>query len=200
MADRGAGVGSLPNALGLARIAATPVVIWGVVADVPGAALAAAIVFAAAGATDFLDGVIARARGQVTPLGTFLDLAADKVLVAGTLVALVEVDLLPAWIAATILIREFVVQAVRQLAATVDVVMGARRIGKVKTFLTLLGMLVLILARDAQAGGPLAATGLGPTLVLVGAWLMVVATLVTVVSGWLYLRAAGPILRGRDVT
>jgi len=188
---------TLPNLLGVARIAATPVVMILALSDAPGTGLAAAILFAAAAATDFLDGRIARARNQVSPLGVFLDLAADKVLVAGMLVALVEVDLLPSWIAATILIREFVVQAVRQLAAAEDVVIAARGFGKAKTLLTLAGILVLLLARDAVTGGPMAAAEAGPVLLVIGAWLMVVATVVTVVSGWLYLRAAWPILTGQ---
>ncbi|MGH2428318.1 MAG: CDP-diacylglycerol--glycerol-3-phosphate 3-phosphatidyltransferase [Candidatus Limnocylindria bacterium] len=188
---------TLPNILGLARIAATPIVIVLALAGWPGAGLGAALLFGLAAATDYLDGRIARARGLVSPLGVFLDLAADKVLVAGALVALVEVDLLPTWIVATILIREFVVQAVRQLAAAEDVVIAARSLGKAKTALTLLGIFVLLLARDALTGGPLAGTDPGPMLAVAGAWLMLAATLITVLSGYLYLRAAWPILVGR---
>lgn len=188
---------SLPNVLGLVRIGAAPLVVLLVLAGAPGAGLAAALIFAAAASTDYLDGRIARARDLVSPLGIFLDLAADKVLVAATIVALVEVDLLPTWIVATILIREFVVQAIRQLAAAEDVVIAARSLGKAKTALTLLGIFVLLLARDAITGGPLAATDAGSTLVAGGFWLMVLATAVTVVSGWLYLRAAWPLLLGR---
>ena len=65
---------------------------------------------------------IARARGQVSPLGIFMDLTADKVLVAGVLVAMVEVELLPTWMVALLLIRELVVQGVRQVAASSSVV------------------------------------------------------------------------------
>ena len=118
MADRPTTLTTLPNLLGVIRIAATPVVIGLALLGTPGAGLAAAVIFTLAALTDVLDGRIARARDQVSPLGVFLDLAADKVLVAGALVVLVEVDLLSSWIAAAILVREFVVQAVRQLAAT----------------------------------------------------------------------------------
>lgn len=196
MADHAGSLATLPNLLGLSRIAATPVVLVLALAGWPGSALAAAILFSAAALTDVADGRIARARGQVSPLGVFLDLAADKVLVAGSLVVLVELGLLPAWIAATILIREFVVQAVRQLAAASDVVIAARGLGKLKTFLTLFGMLVLLLARDAQTGGPMAALDPSNFLPTAGVWLMVLATVITVASGWLYLRAAWPILTG----
>jgi CDP-diacylglycerol---glycerol-3-phosphate 3-phosphatidyltransferase len=195
MAERPTTLTTLPNLLGVIRIAATPVVIGLALLDAPGAGLAAAIIFTLAALTDVLDGRIARARGQVSPLGVFLDLAADKVLVAGALVVLVEVDLLSSWIAAAILVREFVVQAVRQLAATEDMVIAARGWGKAKTLLTNSGVLLLLLARDAATGGPM--QGIGPQLVLAGTAVMLLAAVVTIVSGWLYLRGAWPILTGR---
>ena len=104
--------------------------------------------------TDYFDGRIARARGQVSPLGIFLDLTADKVLVAGVLIAMVEVGLLPTWIVATLLVRELVVQGVRQLAASASVVISARGLGKWKAFGTNVAIGVLLLAFDAQTGGP----------------------------------------------
>jgi CDP-diacylglycerol--glycerol-3-phosphate 3-phosphatidyltransferase len=125
-----------------------------------------------------------------------MDLAADKVLVAGVLIAMVEANLVPTWIAATILIREFVVQAVRQLAAAEDVVISARALGKAKTLTTLAGLGLLFLAADAMTGGPMAATGAGTALELIGFWLLVLATVLTVVSGLAYLRGAWPILIG----
>jgi CDP-diacylglycerol---glycerol-3-phosphate 3-phosphatidyltransferase len=190
---------SLPNLLGLARIAATPVVIALLLYPFPGGGLVAFAVFALAASTDFVDGRIARARGEVTPLGVFMDLTADKVLVAGVLVAMVEVDLLPTWLVALLLIRELVVQGVRQLAASADVVISSRRLGKGKTFATLLGMGLLLLAFDAASGGPIARTELGPLLRVVGGWTMVIATMLSVASGWGYIRGALPLLLGREV-
>jgi CDP-diacylglycerol--glycerol-3-phosphate 3-phosphatidyltransferase len=172
-----------------------------VLLDGAGTDLAAAVIFFVAGVTDLLDGRIARSRNQVTPLGVFMDLAADKVLVAGVLIAMVEVDLVPTWIAATILVRELVVQAVRQLAAAESVVISARALGKAKTLTTLGGMFILLLAADALTGGPLSSTGAGDALHAVGFWMLVVGTVLTVVSGLLYLRGAWPILTGgRTVT
>jgi CDP-diacylglycerol---glycerol-3-phosphate 3-phosphatidyltransferase len=187
----------LPNLLSLGRLAATPVVIVLLLLGFPGSGLWAAIIFALASITDFVDGRLARARGLVSRLGVFLDLAADKVLVAGVLIALVELGAVPTWIAATIVIREFVVQAVRQLAATEDVVIAARRLGKAKTVATLVGIFVVILALDASTGGPLASLGIAAGLSVAGFWLMVVATAMTVVSGLDYLRAALPSLASR---
>ena len=121
----------------------------------------ALVLFCLAALTDFLDGWVARARGEVSPLGVFMDLTADKVLVGGVLVAMVEVGLLPTWMVATILVRELVIAGVRQMAAAENVVIPARALGKAKTLTTLVGMAVLLLAHDALTGGPLAATGIG---------------------------------------
>lgn len=195
-ARRPARISSPANVLGIVRIAATPVVIALMLLDVPGLGMAAFVVFVIAAVTDFLDGWIARARDEVSPLGVFMDLTADKVLVAGVLVAMVEVDLLPTWIVATILIRELVIAGVRQAAAAADVVIAARGLGKAKTLTTLTGMAILLLAHDAWTGGPMAA--LDPSLLAAaGFWLMVFATVLTVISGWDYLRGALPLLRGR---
>jgi len=190
-------IGSLANMLGIARIAATPVVIVLILVGTPGLGIVAAVLFLLAALTDFLDGWVARARGEVSPLGVFMDLTADKVLVGGVLVAMVEVGLLPTWIVATIVVRELVIAGVRQAAAAEAMVIPARALGKAKTLTTLVGMEVLLLAHDALTGGPLAGTGMGAGIQAVGFWLMVLATALTLVSGWDYLRGALPLLRGR---
>jgi CDP-diacylglycerol--glycerol-3-phosphate 3-phosphatidyltransferase len=190
-------IGSPANLLGIARILATPIVIGLMLVASPGLGSVAFILFCLAAVTDFLDGRVARARGEVSPLGVFMDLTADKVLVGGVLVAMVEVGLLPTWMVATIIVRELVIAGVRQMAAAEDVVIAARALGKAKTLTTLIGMAILLLAYDARTGGPVAATGIGPGTELVGYWLMVVATVLTLVSGWDYLRGALPMLRGQ---
>ncbi|HEX2766975.1 MAG TPA: CDP-diacylglycerol--glycerol-3-phosphate 3-phosphatidyltransferase [Candidatus Limnocylindria bacterium] len=198
MAERGAArLTTLPNLLGIARVAATPIVMVLLLVDGAGTDLAAAVLYLLAALSDIADGWIARRRDQVTPFGVFMDLAADKVLVAGVIIAMVQVDLVPAWIAATILVREFVVQAVRQLAAAEDVVISARALGKAKTLAINLGLFVLLLASDAATGGPMAGTsGLEP----IGFWILVAGTALGVVSGLAYLRGAWPILVGRGAT
>jgi len=189
-------IGSPANLLGIARIAATPVVIALLLIGTPGLGIVAVVLFFVAALTDFFDGWVARARDEVSPLGVFMDLTADKVLVGGVLVAMVEVGLLPTWMVATILVRELVIAGVRQMAAAENVVIAARPLGKAKTLTTLAGMALLLLAFDATTGGPMAGTGLGPTIEAIGRWTMVVATALTVVSGWDYLRGALPLLRG----
>ena len=193
---RPARIGSPANLLGIARILATPIIVALMLIGSPGLGIVALVLFCLAAFTDFLDGWVARSRGEVSPLGVFMDLTADKVLVAGVLVAMVEVGLLPTWMVATILVRELVIAGVRQMAAAENVVIAARALGKAKTLTTLIGMAVLLLAYDAFTGGPLAATGIGSGAEAVGFWLMVVATVLTVVSGWDYLKGALPLLRG----
>jgi CDP-diacylglycerol---glycerol-3-phosphate 3-phosphatidyltransferase len=189
---------TLPNMLGLARIAATPVVVLLLLLPFPGAGLLAFVIYAVAASTDYLDGRIARARNQVSALGVFLDLTADKVLVAGVLIAMVEVGVLPTWIVATLLIRELVVQGVRQVAASASVVIGARRLGKWKAFATNVAIGVLLLAFDAQTAGPMAELMDAGALHAIGYWLAVLATALAVISGIAYLRGALPMLLGRE--
>ena len=189
---------TLPNMLGLARIAATPIVVLLLLLPFPGAGLIGFAVYVVAATTDYLDGRIARARDQVSPLGVFLDLTADKVLVAGVLVAMVEVDLLPTWIVATLLIRELVVQGVRQVAASASVVIAARRLGKWKAFVTNVAIGVLLLAFDAQTGGPVGHLVEAGVIQSIGFWLAIFATALAVVSGVAYLRGALPMLLGRE--
>lgn len=194
---RPARIGSVANLLGVGRIAATPVVVALMLIGAPGLGFVAFVLFAVAAWTDFLDGWVARRRDEVSPLGVFMDLTADKVLVAGVLVAMVEVGLLPTWIVATILVRELVIAGVRQMAAAERVVIAARALGKAKTLTTLAGMALLLLGYDAATGGPTQATGVGDLILAAGWWLMVVAVGLTLVSGWDYLRGALPMLRGR---
>jgi len=196
--DRSARVTTLPNLLGLGRILATPVVMAMLLLPFPGAGLIGFAVFTVAAGTDWFDGRIARSRGQVSPLGVFMDLTADKVLVAGVLIAMVQVDLLPAWIVAVLVIRELVVAGVRQLAASANVVIAARGLGKWKAFATNVAIAVLLLAYDGLKDGPVAQLDFTVELQLIGAWLALMAALLAVVSAWDYLKGALPILMGRD--
>jgi CDP-diacylglycerol---glycerol-3-phosphate 3-phosphatidyltransferase len=189
---------SLPNMLGLSRIAATPIVVLLLLVPFAGAGLIGFAVYTLAAVTDYFDGRIARARNQVSPLGVFLDLTADKVLVAGTLIAMVEVGLLPTWIVATLLIRELVVQGVRQVAAEASVVIAARQLGKWKAFATNAAIGVLLLAFDAQTGGPVGKVVDAGLVQGIGFWIAILATVLAVVSGVAYLRGALPMLLGRE--
>jgi CDP-diacylglycerol---glycerol-3-phosphate 3-phosphatidyltransferase len=187
---------TLPNLLGLFRLLATPVLAALVLWPFPGAGLVAFVLFVPTALSDQLDGWLARRRGQVTTLGAFLDLTADKVLVAALLVALVSADLAAPWVVIVIIVREFLVGGVRQVAAKAQVIVSSELIGKAKTWVTLVAIGALLLAFDAQTEGPLVTVGIGPLATVVGTWLLVAGMLLAVVSGIDYLTRALPILLG----
>ena len=101
-------------------------------------------VFIIAAITDSLDGYIARKHKLVTTLGKFIDPLADKVLVIAAMVALVELQRVPAWIVVVIITREFVVTGLRLVAAAEGVVIAASRGGKLKTVFQIVAISMLI--------------------------------------------------------
>jgi CDP-diacylglycerol--glycerol-3-phosphate 3-phosphatidyltransferase len=116
-----------------ARILAIPPMMVLLLADSSASRWWAGGLYAVAALTDSLDGWLARSRGQVTVAGAFLDPLADKLLVAGALVALIEVGDMPAWAAMVIITREFAVTGLRLVAASEDLIIPASRFGKAKT-------------------------------------------------------------------
>lgn len=144
---------NLPNALSLVRIVLVPFLV--VVLLTPprswawtgvGAAWLGAAIFAIASLTDFADGWLARRRKQVTVIGQWLDPLADKLLVIGALVSLVQLDRVPAWIAAVIIGREMAVTALRSVLQARAVPMPASPLGKVKMAAQVTAILGLILS------------------------------------------------------
>ncbi len=97
--------------------------------------LGAYILAILAGATDLLDGYLARRWNQVTAFGALMDPLADKIFVTATMLIAVEYRLMPAWIAVAVLCREFMVTGLRTLAAKKQIVISADRWGKLKTAL-----------------------------------------------------------------
>lgn len=150
---RGAGpaVGraQLPNLLSLARLIATPVVVV-LLLVAPPHRIAAAVLFALASITDYLDGYLARRWQVVSQFGVFADLMADKLLVAATLIAMVGIGVVPAWIAIVIVGRELVVSGLRSWAAARGVVIPAGIWGKGKTLLTLIAVTIAIVNWSAR--------------------------------------------------
>jgi CDP-diacylglycerol--glycerol-3-phosphate 3-phosphatidyltransferase len=189
---------TLPNLLGLFRLAATPVLVVLVLWPFPGAGLLALVLFVPAALSDFFDGWLARSRGQVTTMGAFLDLTADKVLVAALLVALVPSGLAAAWLVAVVIVRELIVGGVRQVAATEHLLVGSQLAGKAKTVVILVAIGFLLAAFDAQTGGPMATLGLGEAALTVGTWLLLGGMALAVVSGVDYLARAWPLLTATD--
>ena len=141
-----------PNALTVLRILLVPVVVVALLDETPNGDAIAAGVFALAALTDTLDGYIARQRNAVTTFGKLMDPIADKLLVAASLIALVSLDRLAAWIAMVIIAREFAVTGLRMVAAEQGVVIQASWLGKVKTILQVAAIICLIAVDPAPLG------------------------------------------------
>jgi CDP-diacylglycerol--glycerol-3-phosphate 3-phosphatidyltransferase len=107
--------------------------------------MVAVVIFLIAAATDWLDGFVARRRGQVTTLGKLLDPIADKLLTVSAFIALVELKLAPAWMVVVIVGREFVVSGMRSIAASRGVIIAASPWGKGKTISQVVAIALLIL-------------------------------------------------------
>ena len=170
-----------PNALSLLRVALVPLVVLALLIDFSWHAWVAAGLFIIASITDVLDGRLARARGEVTVFGTFVDSLADKLLICCTLIAMVELDRVWGWVAMVVVAREFAVTGLR-LVAVQDEVISASRFGKIKMVLQVIAVLALMLNTVSPA--------LNHALVI----LMVAATIASgieyFVHGWRHLTAS----------
>jgi CDP-diacylglycerol--glycerol-3-phosphate 3-phosphatidyltransferase len=172
------------------RIVLVPVVMALVLADDGEGgttALVAAVVFAVAASTDFVDGYLARRWQVATKLGSFLDTTADKLLVTGALIALVAVDRASAWIAALIIARELVILALRGAVASEGRHLEPSFWGKAKTNVQFLAILLAIIRFDDQ---------LGP--LYLDEWVMIAAAVITVLSAIEYLARFGSALTSPD--
>jgi len=136
---------NLPTKITLLRILLVPFFLAFLIAPSRVNALVAALIFGAAALTDWLDGHLARSTHQVTTLGKLLDPIADKILLAAGLIPLVGLERVPAWMAALMLIREFAVSGLREIAAAEQVIIPASPMAKVKTLLQIVAILFLIL-------------------------------------------------------
>jgi CDP-diacylglycerol--glycerol-3-phosphate 3-phosphatidyltransferase len=132
---------NLPTVLTFSRIILIPVFIF-IVYRHP---VFGAIIFSIASVTDFLDGYLARRSGEITKFGIILDPIADKFLVISALIVLVDMERLPAWIAITIIVREFLVTGLRVVALSKDIIIPAEIGGKIKTTTQIAAIVCLIL-------------------------------------------------------
>lgn len=133
-----------PNALAVARAAAVVPVIWLLGHDE--LAWWALAVFSVAALTDAIDGPIARRTGGATPLGAFLDPLADKILILGTLVALLAHEAVEPWPVLVILGREALAVALRSAGAFRGIAIEASAYGKAKTLTQAVAVAALLLA------------------------------------------------------
>jgi CDP-diacylglycerol--glycerol-3-phosphate 3-phosphatidyltransferase/cardiolipin synthase len=179
---------NLPNLLTLIRMALVPVFIVLFYFGQAGSrafCVFALIVFAAASATDALDGHIARKHGLITNFGKLMDPLADKVLTTSAFIVFVDVGIVPAWMVIVIIAREFAITGLRGVAAAEGAIIAAGFSGKLKTIFQMVAI-CLILLDSAIGNGPathslwVVASGAG----LVCLW---IAVALTVYSGAEYL-------------
>jgi CDP-diacylglycerol---glycerol-3-phosphate 3-phosphatidyltransferase len=177
----------LADQLTVARAASVPLVILLFALSFHGHDYWATGVFIAAMSTDWFDGRVARRSGRTSSLGSLLDPVADKLLVLTTLIVLLDQRVFPAWMVAAIVARELLITGLRQAAIERGVVIAARDLGKLKTWAQ---------AIAAAVGGFAAA---GAWSHSVAWWTLLVALVLTWVSGLDYARSAPSVLRGRAV-
>jgi CDP-diacylglycerol--glycerol-3-phosphate 3-phosphatidyltransferase len=183
---------NLPNTLTLGRIFLVPLLVvvlltgfdgrevFGVSNEMLGAAI-----FGLASLTDWLDGFLARRRGQVTGIGQWMDPLADKLLVTAALISLVQLGRAPAWMVAVILGREFAVTVLRSVIHARGQSLPASPLGKIKMASQVVAILLLILAPHGQE------------LFVLGQIALWGATIAALVSGVDYWRRFGGVVTGR---
>ena len=165
-----------PNRLSLIRVFCIPLITVLLYIPSPAINWISAAVFAVACLTDFLDGFLARKNNLITDFGKFIDPVADKLLVLSTLVMLVHLQLVPAWMLILILSRELSVDGLRLVAMTKGQVIAAGPLGKIKTFSQMVVILGLLILRI-----PLFSTWYG---IVAGIWIAAI----TLFSGVDYFR------------
>ena len=192
---------TIPTMLTLLRIVMIPVLAVVFYLPYGWTNFASAAVFALAALTDWLDGWIARRFGQYSAFGAFLDPVADKLMVATALFLIVQGHP-TAWMAlwaAVIVGREIAVSALREWMAELGqrARVAVATVGKIKTIAQMVALLCLLYAIN-PGKPPHPMPWLGTFVFHVGDWLLAIAALLTLWSGYEYLRAAWPVLRAGE--
>lgn len=178
---------NLPNKLTISRIILSPIFMIIFLLEDPTAKLVGLIIFTVAALTDLGDGYLARRLGRTTGFGKFMDPLADKILTSTAFIALVATGHVRAWMVALIIAREFVITGFRLLAAYRGMVIAATFLAKLKTFLQMLSISVILLYVYLEAAWPetLAGWGLreGPIIIYLFDGLVLLTTILTVGTG-----------------
>ena len=177
---------NLPNKLTLLRVILVPFFVFFMLTDiVPYSEIISLVIFAAASITDALDGHIARSRNLVTTFGKFLDPLADKVLVVSALICMCELGLVGAVPVLIIVAREFMVSGLRLVTANEGVVVAAGIWGKLKTAFTMVAIVVIMVGMCLNLEAGSSAENI---MNIVNQVLIWIATVLTVISGGVYLK------------
>ncbi|MBQ1870641.1 MAG: CDP-diacylglycerol--glycerol-3-phosphate 3-phosphatidyltransferase [Lachnospiraceae bacterium] len=136
---------NLPNKLTVFRVLLIPIFVLFMQPFMPYGDVIALIIFIVASLTDLFDGKIARKYNLITNFGKLMDPLADKLLVCTAMLCLMDIDRLPAIAVIIIIAREFIISAVRLVAASENVVIAASMWGKAKTVSQMTMVIILLL-------------------------------------------------------
>jgi len=175
-----------PNAITMVRIAMIPVILAFTYYEGRVNSFIAGGLFAVTGATDFLDGWVARRTGQVTLVGKFLDPLADKLIVMSVLVMLVHLGRVPAWLVILILAREFMITGLRTMAMGEGIVIAAGQEGKYKTSIQIAAIAFLLIHYQYRVD--FLAFEVDVDANVVGTWLLYLSLGFSLWSAWVYIR------------
>ena len=134
-----------PTYLTIARMIISVIFMIFVLIPATWARIVALVLFVAGAISDLIDGKWARKQKIVTDLGAFLDPLADKMLVNLAFLALVAMGVIPVWVFAIILVRDFAVDGMRMMVARSGITISASFYGKLKTTLQLTALIILLL-------------------------------------------------------
>jgi len=143
---------TIPNQITLSRIAFVPLLMFLILFESTVTRILAMILFFLAAVSDAVDGYIARSLNQTTLFGKFADPIADKLLIAGALIAFLQLGELSAWAVMLIIAREFLVTGLRILAISEGQAIGARFLGKAKTISHVALVLAILVDRTFTLG------------------------------------------------
>jgi len=175
---------NLPNLVTMGRVVVIPLVLFFIDNFNPLRTFIASLLWLVAAAGDFLDGYLARSRGQVSMLGKFLDPLADKLIVNAVLVYMVALGRVPAWVVVVLIGRDLAVNGLRSIASAQGLVIAASDGGKIKTALQLVAIMLLLIHFRYPALG----VGIPVDYHVAGLWLLYLSTIVSLYSGAQYMR------------
>lgn len=198
---------NLPNRLTIFRIVLVPIMVIVSLLGIKGEVFGVSstywiinLIFIIASYTDHLDGKIARKNNQITTFGKFADPLADKILVLGAMLILVEDGNLPAWIPIIVLFREFVVSGYRLVAVEKGgEVIAANIWGKLKTVTQMIAIILMFININgtnvfgAFINGNL--TGFSLVINILATVIMTISVIATIFSGWEYIKNGKDLLK-----
>ena len=175
-----------PNAITVARIGMIPLILAFTYYEGRVNSFVAGGLFAIVGATDFLDGWVARRTNTVTVVGKFLDPLADKLILMSVLIMLVHLGRVPAWLVILILAREFTVTGLRTMAMSEGIVIAAGQEGKYKQSLQIAAISFLLIHYRYRVD--FLAFEVDVDANVVGTWLLYISLAFSLWSAWVYIR------------